>query len=42
VSNVIDKAPPEYIIMVVVAFLKVFAMTIILVHILNKHRAFTR
>ncbi|KAL5254421.1 hypothetical protein ACHWQZ_G014013 [Mnemiopsis leidyi] len=42
VKKVIDEAPPEYIIMIVVAFLQVFAMTISLVHIVNKHRAFIR
>lgn len=42
VRKVIDEAPPEYIIMIVVAFLEVFAMTISLVHIVNKHRAFMR
>lgn len=42
VKKVIEKAPPEYIVLVVVAFLHLFAITISIVHILHKHRAYIR
>ena len=42
VKKVIEQAPPEYVVLVVVAFLHLFAITISIVHILHKHRAYIR